>query len=82
MRIRSTGLGATELVCQIDVIKTKGGYLLVEMDTVEPVKWRVRVVMTYRDIFRVIRVGIFSIFAYFFIGLKTIFVTPPPPVEY
>ena len=56
MRTRSTGLGSTELVQQIQYIKPQGDYLIMGMQTVEPVKWQVRAALTYIDVFAMMKV--------------------------
>jgi hypothetical protein len=82
MRVRSTGLGKTEMVCQIDKLKILDGHLLMTLQAIEPVRWRIRIVLTYKDILRIVRVGTFIILTYLVAGLKTIFSTPPPPTNY
>lgn len=83
MRVRSTGLGKTELTCTADSLKClKHGYLLMNVMSIEPVQWHIRIVLTYRDIFKIMSVGFFTIIAYAFTGLKTIFFEPPSPEEY
>lgn len=56
MRTRSTGLGSTELVQEIKYMKPAGDYLIMGMQTVEPVKWQVRAAATYKDIFKLISI--------------------------
>lgn len=55
MRTRSTGLGKTELVQKIRGMKPSGDYLIVQMETIEPVKWQVRAAATYIDIFSMLK---------------------------
>lgn len=50
MKIRSTGLGKTELECKIDKLEPVGDYLVLAIDTVAPVKWKVRAALSYRDL--------------------------------
>ena len=49
MRIRSTGLGDTELICIGDGFSKKGDYLMMSIQTTEPVRWHVRVVLDGKD---------------------------------
>ncbi len=49
MLMRSTGLGATELVAEIQDCKTQGDHLILLVDTVEPVKWKIRCTLTLKD---------------------------------
>jgi hypothetical protein len=55
MLMRSTGLGKSELVTEIDSIKRQGDYLIMEMHTTEPVRWKVRGAMSRKDLKRVLR---------------------------
>jgi hypothetical protein len=82
MRVRSTGLGKTEMVCQIDQVKIIDGHLMMSLQAIEPVRWFIRTVLTYKDILRLMKVGTFVILTYLVTGLKTIFKTPPPPTNY
>ncbi len=54
MRIHSTGLGNTELVCKVDDLKAKGGYLLLSLRSTEPVRWRIRIIIERRDVTQLI----------------------------
>jgi len=56
MRTRSTGLGSTELIQEIKYMKPAGDYLIMGMQTVEPVKWQVRAAMTYLDVLSVMKI--------------------------
>jgi len=58
MRTRSTGLGSTELIQEIKYMKPTGDYLIMGMQTVEPVKWQVRAAMTYIDFLRLMKVAL------------------------
>jgi len=54
MLMRSTGLGKTQLTGQIIELKRQGDYLVMHVDVVDPVKWRIRVAMSFRDMAKVI----------------------------
>lgn len=82
MRVRSTGLGKSEMVASISGVKLIEGYLCMNVESSEPVKWHIRIVMTYKDILTLIKLGIFKILLYLVTGFKTIFTTPPPPKNY
>ena len=58
MRTRSTGLGSTELIQEIEYMKPTGDYLIMGMQTVEPVKWKVRAAMTYLDFLGLMKVAL------------------------
>ncbi len=55
MLMRSTGLGKSELVTEIDSIKRQGDYLIMEMHTTEPVRWKVRGAMSRKDLKNVLK---------------------------
>ena len=50
MFFRSTGLGKTQLTGKIVEMQRQGDYLIAQIDIVEPVKWRMRVAMSFRDL--------------------------------
>jgi len=49
MLFRSTGLGKTELVAKIAEVKRQGDYIIFYVDTLEPVRWRIRAGFNMRD---------------------------------
>ena len=55
MRMRSTGLGKTELVGEVADITPAGDYLILHMRTTEPVRWHVRAAMSFGDLLKIIR---------------------------
>lgn len=58
MRIKSTGLGKTELVGHIEEIKRVDDYLVISMRTAQPVRWHVRVAITPDDLRQMIKAGL------------------------
>lgn len=54
MLMRSTGLGKTELKGKIDQVQRQGDYLIMYVDVVDPVKWRLRVGLDFRDLVKVV----------------------------
>ena len=54
MFFRSTGLGKTQLTGKVVEMKRHGDFLVMHVDTTEPVKWRIRAAMSYRDLLAVI----------------------------
>lgn len=51
MWVRSTGLGKrSDLVAEFEEIKRDGDCWILCMKTVEPVRWRIRVAMTSKDL--------------------------------
>jgi len=53
MLFRSTGLGKTELTGKVDTMQRQGDYLVMYVDVTDPVKWRIRVAMGFRDLAKV-----------------------------
>jgi hypothetical protein len=53
MLFRSTGLGKTELVGSIDDLQRQGDYLIMYVDVIEPVKWRIRASLSFMDLAKV-----------------------------
>ena len=50
MFFRSTGLGKTQLTGKIVEMQRQGDYLIAQIDITEPVKWRMRVAMSFREL--------------------------------
>jgi hypothetical protein len=50
MLFRSTGLGKRELVAEIVAVKRQDDYLIMEVETSEPVRWKIRGGVTWRDL--------------------------------
>lgn len=50
MRVRSTGLGTTELQCDLQSAYTREGYLVMEVKSTDPVVWHIRVAVTYKEV--------------------------------
>ena len=50
MFFRSTGLGKTQLTGKIVEMQCQGDYLIAQIDITEPVKWRMRVAMSFREL--------------------------------
>jgi hypothetical protein len=50
MLFRSTGLGKRELIAEIVGIRRQGDYLIMEVQTTEPVKWMIRGGLSWKDL--------------------------------
>ena len=50
MLFRSTGLGKRELVAEIVAVKRQDDYLIMEVETTEPVRWKIRGGVSWRDL--------------------------------
>ncbi|MDM7998975.1 MAG: hypothetical protein QUS33_02960 [Dehalococcoidia bacterium] len=55
MLMRSTGLGKTELRGKIVGLIRQQEYLVLQVETIEPVKWKIRVAICRPDIWQVIK---------------------------
>jgi hypothetical protein len=55
MLMRSTGLGKAELVAEIVEIKRQGDYLIMELRTTAPVRWKIRGGISRKDIRMLLR---------------------------
>ena len=70
MRMRSTGLGKTELKGKIIGLKRAGDYLALDIRIVEPTNWHVRVGLSVMDMIKIIFLSLKpSILAYLLIAL-------------
>ncbi len=54
MLFRSTGLGKTELVAEVDHIQSQGDYLILYINTFEPVRWKIRGAISYKDLIKIL----------------------------
>jgi hypothetical protein len=52
---RSTGLGKTELSGRIADLKRQGDYLIMHVDVTDPVKWRVRAALSFKDLLTLLK---------------------------
>lgn len=55
MLMRSTGLGKTELVGEINHLEHQGDYIILYVNVIDPVKWKLRVGLNYKDLLTVMR---------------------------
>ena len=82
MLMRSTGLGATELVAEIRDCKPQGDHLILYLNTTEPVKWKIRCTLTLKDAKKLIIVCMkFSILA-FVLNIARWFREPAHPGDF
>ncbi len=82
MLYRSTGLGKSELVAEIVAVRRQGDYLVMEMQTTEPVRWKIRGALSRED-FKGLLKSLFkmSIIA-FFLNIVAWFKKPQHPGEF
>ena len=55
MRLRSTGLGKTELQGDIASLEPRSGLLILHVQTTSPMKWHIRAGMQRKDVFKLMR---------------------------
>jgi len=55
MLFRSTGLGKTEVQCKMARVARQGDYVVFYVDTIEPIRWTIRVAFSLRDLGTTIR---------------------------
>ena len=55
MLFRSTGLGKTEMAANVDTLERQGDYLIMRVTTTDPVVWKVRVALSFRDVAKVLK---------------------------
>jgi hypothetical protein len=71
MKMRSTGLGEQVLVGELDKITRKQDYLILHVNTIDPVQWHVRAAMDYSDLLVLIKLILKGpVFKFLFSGLK------------
>ncbi len=79
---RSTGLGKAELVGEIVGLKAQGDYLIMEINTTEPVKWKVRGAVSFTDLKVLVKMMFqLSVFL-FFVKAGKWFREPQPPGDF
>jgi len=82
MLFRSTGLGKAELVGEIIRIEPKGDYLVMEIHTTEPVKWKIRGAVSFKDLRTLIKASFRLSVLLFFMKAAAWFREPQPPGEF
>ena len=55
MLFRSTGLGKTELKAKVSGMTRQGDYLILQVETLEPVRWKIRAAFSMPDMWTVIK---------------------------
>lgn len=69
--MRSTGLGETVLEGELDMITQKDDYLILHVNTTEPVQWHVRAAIDYKDLLTLIKLIVKGpVFKFLFFGIK------------
>jgi len=82
MLFRSTGLGKAELVAQIVGVERKGDYLIMEMETTEPVRWRIRGGISLMDLRTLLKAALKFSVIFFLCDLAAWFKKPESPGDF
>lgn len=82
MLFRSTGLGKTELVGEITDCKAQGDHLILFVNTIDPVRWKVRATITLKDMRKLMVVCFKWSIVSFFLNIKRWLREPEHPGEY
>ena len=82
MLFRSTGLGKAELVAEVVDIKRQGDYLIMELRTTAPVRWKIRGGISHKDLRMLLRaMAKLSIIA-FLLNVRGWFKQPTHPGDF
>lgn len=82
MLMRSTGLGKAELVAEITGLKRQGDYLIMELHTLQPVRWKIRGGLSHQDLRMLIKaMAKLSVLAFFF-NVRAWFRPPKHPGDF
>jgi hypothetical protein len=82
MLMRSTGLGKAELVAEIVALKRQGDYIIMEMNTTQPVRWKIRGCLSHKDL-RMIMKAMFKLSVLpFLLSPRAWFKTPTHPGDF
>jgi len=82
MLMRSTGLGKAELVAEITGLKRQGDYLIMELQTLQPVRWKIRGGLSHQDLRMLIKaMAKLSVLAFFF-NIRAWFKSPRHPGDF
>ena len=82
MLFRSTGLGKRELVAEIVAVKRQGDYLIMEVQTTEPVRWKIRGGVTWKDLRTLIRAALRPSVLWYLLGPSNWFKQADHPGEF
>lgn len=82
MIMRSTGLGKAELIGDVTEIKSQGDYLIMEMHTSTPVRWKIRVGLSRKDLLSLLKMMMKMSLITFILNVKGWFKEPVHPGDY
>lgn len=82
MIMRSTGLGKAELIGDVTEIKSQGDYLIMEMHTTTPVRWKIRVGLSRKDLASLLKMMLKMSLIAFILNVQGWFKEPVHPGDY
>jgi hypothetical protein len=82
MLMRSTGLGKAELVAEIIGLKRQGDYLIMELQTTKPVRWKIRGGLSHKDLRMLIKAMMKLSVLSFLFNLRAWFKEPTHPGDF
>ena len=82
MLFRSTGLGKAELIAEVTDVKRQGDYLIMEMNTTEPVRWKIRGGISIKDLIKMIKALLKLSVILFFLNPRGWFKEPTHPGDF
>jgi len=82
MLMRSTGLGKAELVAEIIGLKRQGDYLIMELQTTKPVRWKIRGGLSHKDLRMLIKAMLQLSVLSFLFNLRAWFREPAHPGDF
>ena len=82
MLMRSTGLGKAELVAEIVSLKRQGDYLIMELQTTKPVRWKIRGGLSHKDLRMLLKAMMKRSVLSFLLDLRAWFKEPTHPGDF
>ena len=82
MLMRSTGLGKAELVAEIVALKRQGDYLIMELQTIKPVRWKIRGGLSHKDLRMLLKAMMKLSVLSFLFNLRAWFKDPVHPGDF
>jgi len=82
MLMRSTGLGKAELVAEIVSLKRQGDYLIMELQTTKPVRWKIRGGLSHKDLRMLLKAMMKRSVVSFLLDVRAWFKEPTHPGDF
>jgi hypothetical protein len=82
MLMRSTGLGKAELVAEVIGLKRQGDYLIMELQTTKPVRWKIRGGLSHKDLRMLLKAMMKRSVVSFLLDIRAWFREPTHPGDF